>query len=79
MAADVDGSAPSSPLTRDPSILPLTHVHITDALSRSPDHGATLIFSRLNISDISAAAIHTLTSIGENGTGNERAIERYDI
>ncbi|KAM6500626.1 RAM signaling pathway domain containing protein [Amanita muscaria] len=78
MAVDIDSSI-LSPSIHDSSNLALSLIHITDALCRSPDHGATLIFSKLSISDLSANAAHALASIGGGGKGGERVIERLAV
>lgn len=60
---------------QNPSQIVLTHGHIADALSRSPDHGATLILSKLNISEFDVTVIHSLQAINED---DRPPIERYD-
>jgi len=54
----------------------LTHGHVADALSCSPDHGATLILSKLNISECNITAIHDLRSLDEDAKDARPPIER---
>ncbi|KAF8636525.1 hypothetical protein AX17_003338 [Amanita inopinata Kibby_2008] len=82
MSLDVGHSLflPPSPSQHgSPSSAKLTHAHIADALSRSPDHGVTLVFSKLDISEITAAAIQALASIAEDGKAGECHVERLAL
>lgn len=48
----------------------LNHDHITTALKLSPDGGETLVFSKLDLTDISVDALEELaTRVGEDGEG----------
>ncbi len=48
----------------------LNHDHITTALKFSPDGGETLVFSKLDLTDISVDALEELaTRVGEDGEG----------
>lgn len=48
----------------------LNHDHITEALNHSPDDGETLVFSKLDLTDISVDAAEELaTKVDANGEG----------
>jgi len=78
---DVDRSALYSPSSRKrtsfpPVSLSLSHEHIQDALSRSPDDGATLVFMKLNLTYIGEAAADRLANIGKDSPDDESRVER---
>ncbi|KAK2467008.1 hypothetical protein APHAL10511_001266 [Amanita phalloides] len=64
---------PQSPQDTYHAIL---NTHIADALSRSPDRGATLILSKSNISEFDASAIHALVATNEDATEGKSSLER---
>lgn len=55
----------------------LTRLHILDALDRCADAGISLEFSRLDLSDIGAAAAEELALIGNGILGKDNTVERY--
>ncbi|PFH50686.1 hypothetical protein AMATHDRAFT_60674, partial [Amanita thiersii Skay4041] len=59
--------------------LSLSPLHVTDALSRSPDYGTTLALSKLNVSEVTLPATHALVAIGGEGKANEKHIERLTL
>lgn len=56
----------------------LNSLHISQAISQSPDNGATLMFSKLSLSDISVLAAEELASIGRETSEDESPVKRYD-
>lgn len=56
----------------------LTHAHVADALSCSPDHGSTLILSKLNLSEFDVTVIRSLQAFDEDVQDDRPPIERYD-
>jgi len=56
----------------------LGSAQIADAVSRSPDGGITLFFSKLGLSDIGAHEATELAIAGRKGRQeNDSAVERY--
>jgi hypothetical protein len=55
----------------------LNHVHIREAIERSADNGATLTFSRMNLSDIAARAVEGLAAIEKQTSKDEGNVKRY--
>jgi hypothetical protein len=55
----------------------LNHVHICEAIERSADNGATLTFSRMNLSDVGARAAEELATIEKESPEDESIIKRY--
>ncbi|KAG6818209.1 hypothetical protein H0H87_000114 [Tephrocybe sp. NHM501043] len=55
-------------------LTPLTSIHIAQAL-RSSDDGTTLVFSKMNISDVGAATAEELASIGRDTLEDESPVE----
>jgi hypothetical protein len=55
----------------------LTSAHISKALRDSSDHGATLIFSRLNLSDVGGSVVEELAAIGGNNMEDQSSVKRY--
>jgi hypothetical protein len=47
-----------------PAPVTLSRAHIVDALAHSPDHGATLDLTRLNLSDVGEEGAEELASLG---------------
>jgi hypothetical protein len=80
---DVDRSVTRSPISYErgpPSSSPscsLSHSHISEALARSQDHGATLTFMKKNLTDIGAEAAEELATIGRASAEDESPVERY--
>ena len=56
----------------------LTHGHVADALFRSPDHGATLILSKLNLSEFDVTVIRSVQAFDDDVQDDRPPIERYD-
>ncbi|KAG6821460.1 hypothetical protein H0H93_010184 [Arthromyces matolae] len=54
----------------------LSSVHIANAVQRSDDDGATLMFSKMNISTLSVAAIEELASIGRRQNEDQGHLKR---
>jgi hypothetical protein len=59
-----------------PSI-PLSAGHISDALKRSPDNGATIDLTRQYLTDVESG-IEELATIGMEDTKDEGSVLRYD-
>lgn len=79
---DVDRSAvrpPQWPINKRASFpsTSLSHVHISDALLRSPDNGATLVFMKKNLTDIGQEAAEELAKLGRESPDDEGCVERY--
>ena len=53
----------------------LSSAHILKALQDSPDNGATLIFSRLRLSDVGPA--EELANIGRENSQDQGCLKRY--
>jgi hypothetical protein len=77
MAFHADRPIKRSRSPQDSSPIVLTHGHVADALSCSPDHGATLILSKLNASEWDITAIRDLLSLDEDAKDARPPIERY--
>ena len=77
MAFHADSPIKRSRSPQNSSQIILTHSHIADALSCSPDHGATLILSKLNVSECDTTAIHDLLSLDEDAKDARPPVERY--
>ena len=57
--------------------VPLSSFHILDAFNRSSDSGATLLLSKLNISDIGPAEVLQLSNLGNHeGQETDSIVER---
>ncbi|KAG6854604.1 hypothetical protein C0991_004206 [Blastosporella zonata] len=54
----------------------LGSAHIAQALERSSDDGATLMFSKMNLSDIGVAAAEELASLGRDSSEDESPLKR---
>ncbi|KZT28456.1 hypothetical protein NEOLEDRAFT_1129232 [Neolentinus lepideus HHB14362 ss-1] len=58
----------------------LTHVHITEALLRSPDKGATLDLSHKGLTDMGESGVEELATIGrEDLVEDESSVERITL
>ncbi|KAG6903185.1 hypothetical protein C0995_002728 [Termitomyces sp. Mi166 len=57
----------------------LSSVHIAQAIQRSSDNGATLMFSKLNLSDVGASAAEELASIGRERPDDESPLRRITL
>jgi Leucine rich repeat len=57
----------------------LNHVHIREAIERSADNGATLTFSRMNLSDVGARAAEELATFERQTLEDESTVKRYAI
>ncbi|KAG6886022.1 hypothetical protein C0993_005206 [Termitomyces sp. T159_Od127] len=57
----------------------LGSVHIAQAIQRSSDDGATLMFSKMNISDVGAAAAEELARIGKERPEDESRLKRITL
>ncbi|KAG6911442.1 hypothetical protein DXG01_014516 [Tephrocybe rancida] len=57
----------------------LSSVHIAQALQRSSDDGATLMFSKMNLSDVGVVAAEELASIGRDNPGDESPLKRITL
>lgn len=55
----------------------LSSVHIAQAIQRSDDDGATLMFSKMNISNIGAAAAEELAKVGRERPEDESPLKRF--
>lgn len=55
----------------------LNYVHICEAVERSADQGATLTFSRMNLSDVGARAAEELAGIDRETPEDESTVKRY--
>jgi len=75
---DTDPSFYSSKRNSYP-LTPLSHVHICEAIERSTDNGATLTFSKMNLSDVGAQAVEELATIERGTPEDENTIKRYAI
>jgi hypothetical protein len=70
-ATTVTPASPSSPTA-------LTPAHISEALAKSPDNGATLDFTYLNLTDVGEDGAEELATIGrEAGADEESSVIRY--
>jgi hypothetical protein len=67
----VDRPALRSPYWIPPNTsVSLSHEHIAEALANSPDDGETLVFSKLDLTDISVDAAEELaTKVDSSGEG----------
>ncbi|TRM62767.1 RAM signaling pathway protein-domain-containing protein [Schizophyllum amplum] len=70
--ASLDDAWPSSDGT-------LTLAVILEALGTSPDHGATLSFSRLNLTDVPGNAALELADLGADSDSDQRPVERLAL
>ncbi|KAL1747512.1 RAM signaling pathway protein-domain-containing protein [Schizophyllum fasciatum] len=52
---------------------------ILEALGTSPDHGATLSFSRMNLSEVPANAALELAELGADSASDQRPVERLAL
>jgi hypothetical protein len=77
----VDRTPLDSPtLPSSPSPSALTQAHINEAISRSPDNGATLDLSHLGISDVGEEGAEELAAVGdEAGPPGQGPIVRYAL
>ncbi|KAG6879036.1 hypothetical protein C0992_005729 [Termitomyces sp. T32_za158] len=57
----------------------LGSVHIAQAIQHSSDDGATLMFSKMNISDVGAAAAEELARIGRERPEDESPLKRITL
>ena len=55
----------------------LTHLHISEAIEHSCDNGATLTFSKLNLSHIGTTAAEELAAIGRDVQDSQSPLKRY--
>jgi hypothetical protein len=55
----------------------LSSVHISDALRRSTDNGATLDLAKRNLTDVGESGAEELATIGREEAGHESAVLRY--
>lgn len=55
----------------------LSHAFIADALSQSPDNGASLVLHKKNLADIGEDAAQELATIGRETTDDESSVERH--
>lgn len=83
-ALDTDRAALRTPLymnkNSSSSSLPSTslgHEHITDALLRSPDNGATLDLAKKNLTDVGEFGAEELATIGREDLDDESSVLRY--
>ncbi|KAG5350867.1 hypothetical protein C0989_008965 [Termitomyces sp. Mn162] len=56
----------------------LSSVHIAQAIQRSSDDGATLMFSKMNLSDVGVAAVEELARIGKERSEDESLLKRHN-
>ncbi|KAG5646694.1 hypothetical protein DXG03_002684 [Asterophora parasitica] len=54
----------------------LSSAHIAQALQRSSDNGATLMFSKMNLSDVGALAAEELAALGRETPDDESPVKR---
>jgi hypothetical protein len=75
---DVDRSLQSVYLSERNSypFISLHHDHISEALERSADNGATLSFSRMNLSDVGARAVEELATMKGEIPEDESIVKR---
>lgn len=59
------------------SFISLNNGHVREAIERSPDNGATLTFSRMNLSDVGARAAEELATIKRDTPEDESTVKRY--
>ncbi|KAG7086559.1 hypothetical protein E1B28_002507 [Marasmius oreades] len=81
---DVDRSVSRSPtISKKGSFLSvstsLSHSLIQDALHYSPDKGATLVFTKKNLTDIGGAAAEELATIGMEPPEDESRVQRIAL
>ncbi|KAK0434927.1 RAM signaling pathway protein-domain-containing protein [Armillaria borealis] len=79
---DVDRSTIRSPRwTKRGSDIPtpLIRAHIQEALSRSEDHGTTLVFLKKNLTDIGASVVEELATVGRNSPDDGYPVERLAL
>ncbi|KAG5635829.1 hypothetical protein H0H81_009994 [Sphagnurus paluster] len=57
----------------------LTSLHIEQALQRSLDNGATLMFSKIGLSEVSTLAVKELANIGREKPEDESPVKRNKI
>jgi hypothetical protein len=55
----------------------LHHDHIREAIEHSVDNGATLSFSRMDLSDIGARAVEELATMRGDTPEHENLVKRY--
>lgn len=72
---DVDYSAASKRTSFNSTSL--SHVHIAEALLRSPDNGATLDLTKGKISDVGESGAEELAAIGRTEPEDESSVLRY--
>jgi hypothetical protein len=78
MAFHADRPIQRSRSPQNSSQAALTHGHVADALSCSPDHGVTLILSKLNVLELDVTAIRSLLALDEDVKDDRPPVERYD-
>jgi hypothetical protein len=66
-----------SPASRKNAPISLTSGHIQDALVRSNDGGATLVFMKKNLTDIGSDAAEELVAIGRDSSEDEGRLQRH--
>ncbi|KAG7452790.1 uncharacterized protein BT62DRAFT_878865 [Guyanagaster necrorhizus] len=79
---DVDRSTLRSPRwTKRGSYIPtpLTRAHVQEALSRSEDHGITLVFLKKNLTDIGISVVEELATVGRNSPDDGYPVERLAL
>ncbi|KAF5387103.1 hypothetical protein D9615_001618 [Tricholomella constricta] len=78
----VDRTTLLSPNSNKRSSFPstsLSSVYIAQALQRSSDNGATLMFSKMNLSDVGALAAEELATIGREMPEDESPVKRITL
>lgn len=61
------------------SFISLNNGHVREAIERSPDNGATLTFSRMNLSDVGARAAEELATIKRDTLEDESTVKRIAL
>jgi hypothetical protein len=79
MTLDVNHHISASPLLNKSSFpsASLNTTHISEAIQRSSDNGATLMFSKMNLSDVGVLAAEELATIGRETPEDESPVKRY--
>ncbi|KAF9456455.1 RAM signaling pathway protein-domain-containing protein [Collybia nuda] len=81
MTLDIDSHIPVSPHSSRTSAFSasLNTVHISEALRRSSDDGATLMFSKMNLTDVGVLAVEELATMGRATPDDESLVKRITL
>lgn len=76
MVAEMDSPNLDSPRTYGYPPASLNQDDILGVFQRSPDNGITLVFSKMNLSNVGAAATEKIVSMGMKHTEGEGSVKR---